>query len=209
SLVSWTNNKVYAVDTSAVQLAHIRKNFNNQNIILIHGSLSNKCIFNKFNDDIGNVDIVTSFGGLHHILDENGINHQHETFKSIDLLLKKGGRFIGVDVADNTALSKHFETSVKTHCITGHREKWLSVKRIQSELICGTKLKLIKAEIFPSEMIFDSVNQMAMFIKAVHAYDISINVIIEDLSSTLGFVKQEDGKIYLNFPHLFFHLEKQ
>ena len=99
------------------------------------------------------------------MVDTNGQNNQKLMFEQIDRVLKPGGRFVAVDVGAGTSLAKHFETSVKQHCLIGHQEKWLSPERLQGELIEGSSLRLLRAEIVPVGMVFDSTEQMALFMK--------------------------------------------
>src|SRR5690606_26918978 len=129
-------------------------------------------------------------------------------FENISNILKPGGRFVAGDVGANTALSQHFENSVKKHCLTGHSEKWLSRDRIEKELIPETNLEPIRIEEVDVKWVFDSEKQMALFMKGLHAYDMSESEVLQDLQKYLGYKKQAE-KYELNWPMLFFHLEKK
>lgn len=212
-LVKWTQSKTYAVDTSSEQLTCLKNRLNNRLVTTINGSISAPETIHQFGQDFGQIDFVTSFGGIHHIIDtlgpDNKIkNNQRAMMETVANLLKPGGRFVASDVCGGTSLSRHFEKSVKTHGLTGHKEKWLTIDRLQNELISGTDLEYIKAEIINSKMVFDSERHMALFMKGLHAYAISIEAVIADLQNILGFEKKDD-KIYLNWPLLFFHLQKR
>lgn len=205
-LANWTEGQIYAVDPAKVQLENLDKKKGNLPIKTIVGSLSDEDTFNKI-DDIGDIDIVTSYGGIHHVLDIEGRNRQKEVFSNVSRVLKRGGRFIAGDVGENTPLSRHFESSVKKHCLTGHYEKWLNKERLQGELIEGTALRFVKTEIIPVKWEFKSEKQMALFMKALHAYDLTLEEILDDLKIVLGY-EFEDGLYKLNWPMLFFHLVK-
>lgn len=207
-IADWTRQTVYAIDPSDVQLQALKKKCAGLPVKAVLGSLSEKETILKIGADIGQIDFVTSFGGIHHVVDKDCRNCQKEMFKNVDLALKKGGRFIAADVGDNTALSRHFEVSVKKNCLTGHEEKWLSPERLQGELIEGTDLKYVKSEIIPIQWIFNSKHEMAMFMKGLHAYDLTEDEVLTDLQSILGY-EERDDKVCLNWPMLFFHLEKK
>lgn len=208
-LTSWTNGKTYAIDPSEVQLSNLDKKKGGFDIESITGSLSDKETLNSIGEDIGNIDLVTSYGGLHHVVDINGVNRQKELFKNVAELLKSGGKFIVGDVGADTDLAKHFENSVKQHCLTSHEEKWLNGARLQKELIEDTKLHYIKSEVIPVKWSFDNEEQLALFMKCLHAYDMSDEEILNDLKLFLGYEKDELGKCILNWPMLFFELEKE
>lgn len=203
----WTKERVYAIDPSSVQLENLKKESSDLPIIAIVGSLSEEKTFQKIGEDIGKIDFVTSFGGIHHVLDKDGVDDQKRMFENISAVLKPGGRFVAADVGQNTKLSKHFEISVKKNCLTGHHEKWLNADRLKAELISGTDLRYVKSEIVPIQWVFNSKREMALFMKALHAYDMTEDQILSDLASILGF-EEKENKIFLNWPMLFFHLEK-
>ena len=211
-LAKKTKSKVYAVDPSLVQLKNLRRKKSGLDIEVIHGSLTEDEAVSQMQDEIGNIDIVTSYGGIHHILDkkEGGelVNKQKALFENVDKMLKPGGRFIAGDVGGNTVLAEHFEKSVKKHCLTGHKEKWLSPDRIKNELIVDTNLEPVKIEHVDVKWIFDMEYQMALFMKAIHAYDMPNSEVLKDLNKYLEYTKIE-GKYELNWPMLFFHLEKK
>lgn len=208
ALEKWTEGKIYAVDPSDVQLNNLKKKADNTNIEIIVGSFSESETAEKIGEDFGNIDLVTSYGGLHHVLDKNGINRQKELFKNVSKVLKPGGRFVAGDVGADTDLAKHFENSVKKNCLTSHSEKWLSPERLKGELIEDTDLKYVRSEILPIKWIFDNEEQLALFMKGLHAYDMSDAEILSDLNSFLGYTKDETGKCILNWPMLFFELQK-
>lgn len=206
-LTSWTKGRTYAVDPSDVQLNNLDKKKGDLDIKIVVGSLSEEETL-KAIGDVGNIDLVTSYGGLHHVVDKNGANRQYKLFENISKLLKVGGRVVVGDVGKDTALARHFETSVKEHCLTGHEEKWLDPKRLQSELINGLGLKYIKSEIVPVQWVFENKEQLALFMKCLHAYNMSDEEILDDLKSFLGYEVNESGECKLNWPMLFFYLQK-
>lgn len=207
-LAEWTGNTTYATDPSDVQLGALKKRCEGLSVITVEGSLSENSTMQQLTHAIGTVDIITSFGGIHHAIDEHGENKQKKIFAHVSKLLKPGGRFIAVDVGADTSLAAHFETSVKHHCLTSHEEKWLCKERLQGELIEGTDLRYVKSEIIPIQWVFDSTYEMALFMKGLHAYSMSLEEIIADLKSILGY-EEKNSKVYLNWPLLFFHLEKK
>lgn len=207
-LAEWTGNTTYATDPSDVQLDALKKRCAGLPVITVEGSLSEDSTMQTLNKAISTIDIITSFGGIHHAIDEHGENKQKKIFQNAAKLLKPGGRFVAVDVGARTSLATHFETSVKDNCLTSHEEKWLSKERLEGELIEGTDLRYVKSEIIPIQWVFDSVYEMALFMKGLHAYDMSTEAIAADLNTILGY-EEKNGKVYLNWPLLFFHLEKK
>jgi histidinol-phosphate aminotransferase len=211
ALASWTGGRVYAVDTSDFQLTTLRSRVGGLPIRTILGSLADSATVAAFGDDQGRLDCATSLGGLHHVIDSvNGQpprNNQRLLFEGVDRLLRPGGRFIGVDVGGGTQLAEHFDHSVARYCVTGHQGKWLTAERLATELSEGTGLRLLRAQIIPVGMRFASVMQMALFMKALHAYDLPIQRVIADLDEALGFA-EVDGQVVLNWPLLFFHMVK-
>ncbi len=212
-LAQWTQANTYAVDSSEIQLNELNKHKNSLPIFTIKSSLIDTTTLSLLGTDAGSLDYATSFAGIHHILDTRDsqnklLNNQHSMIKRVNGLLKPSGRFVGADVGGNTTLARHFEESVKKHCITGHKEKWLTEERLQDELIKDTNFKFIKAEIINIGMVFESTYQMGLYMKCLHAYDLPVDLIIQELNSTLGY-STISGKIHLNWPLLFFHLQKQ
>ena len=182
----WTRDRVYAVDPSGVQLEALKNKCVGLPIVTVEGSLSEEETLQKLGSDVGNIDFVTSFGGIHHVVDESGENKQRMMFEKI---------------------AEHFDTSVKRHCLTGHHEKWLSHDRLQNELVESAGLTYIKSEVVPIQWSFNSKREMALFMKALHAYDLTDYEILNDLSAILGFEEKQDA-VLLNWPMLFFHLKK-
>lgn len=203
----WTHARVYAVDSSSVQLQTLQERFPHPLITTITGSPANPDVLDSI-ADAGKIDFVTSFGGIHHIVDNEGQNNQRKLFENIDAVLRPGGRFVAADVGAGTALSRHFEESVKIHCLTGHHEKWLSTERLAGELTAHMHLRHVRSEIVPLQWVFESVTQMALFMKAMHAYDISEEEIVRDLTTILGF-EEKAGRVMLNWPMLFFEIVKK
>lgn len=211
ALASWTGARVYAVDTSDFQLTTLRSRVGELPIVTVLGSLADSATLLAFQDDWGRVDCATSLCGLHHVVDsvdgQPPRNNQRLLFENVGLLLRPGGRFIGVDAGGGTRLAEHFDHSVARYCLTGHEGKWLTPERLDTELSEGTGLRLLRAEVIPVGMRFSSVMQMALFIKAVHAYDLPTQQVIAELDEVLGFA-EADGQVVLNWPLLFFHMVK-
>jgi len=208
-VTTWTQGKTYAVDPSEVQLGNLSKKKKGLNIQTVVGSLSEPSAVEAIGEDSGNIDLITSYGGLHHVVDQDGENKQRKLFENAAKILKVGGRFVAGDVGADTPLAKHFEVSVKNNCLTSHEEKWLSPERLQKELVEGTGLDYVKSEIVPVEWIFKSEEQMALFMKCLHAYDMTDQEILDDLKSILGYEVDPSGECRLHWPMLLFHLEKR
>jgi SAM-dependent methyltransferase len=211
-LAERTEATVYAFDTSQVQIDALKRRTSELPIKAIHGSFSDEESLDKLRDAaghdvVGKIDIVTSFAGIHHLIEQG---QQRKLFENAGRVLKQGGRVTAADVGAGTTLAHHFETSVKTHCLTGHHEVWLSPERLRDELTPGTGLSVVHAEVVEDHaMVFDSVAQMALWAKALHAYDLPESKIAEDLEEVLGFtVNPRDGTVRLSWPLLFFKLQK-
>ena len=210
-LAKITEARLYAVDPSAVQLNNLDKKKGELDIVPVVGSLSEQSAVEAMNEDVGNIDIITSYGGIHHILDREveGVmmNKQREMFKNAGIMLKKGGRFVAGDVGGGSDLARHFEGSVKQHCLTGHTEKWLTKERLEGELLEGTGLSLVRVEDVNVKWLFNTERELALFMKGLHAYDMTDEEVLEDLKAYLGYEKQ-GLQFALNWPMLFFHLKK-
>jgi ubiquinone/menaquinone biosynthesis C-methylase UbiE len=203
-LAEWTQSTVFAVDPSEVQLKNCAKKCEGLPVRTILGSLSEMSTLEKIGKDLGNVDLVTSFGGIHHVIGEHS---QKSMFTNVSKILKDGGRFVAADVGANTKLSEWFEKVVKKYCLTGHEEEWLSHERLQNELIADTELKYVKSEIVPLQWVFETKTHMALFMKALNALDLTEEETIQHLGLILGF-EERDGKVYLNWPMIFFDVRK-
>jgi SAM-dependent methyltransferase len=207
-LASWTDTRVYAIDPSVVQLENLNRKKGEADIVTIVGSLSEKTTMDAIGKSVGKIDLVTSYGGIHHVVDEDGINKQRSLFENVAAILKPGGRAVMGDVGAGTKLAEHFEQSVKRYCLTGHYEKWLSPERLKGELTEDTGLRLVKYKTNPIKWKFDNEKQMALFMKCLHAYDMSESEILADLRRILGYRVKRDGFCELNWPMLFFELRK-
>lgn len=207
-LVEQTQSKVYAVDPSGEQLEALKRRTKDLPVVPIEGTLSDAETFQMIGEDIGRINYVTSFGGIHHIIDHSGEKNQRSMFENAARALRPGGRFVGADVGANTKLSEHFDRLVTPHSLTGHEGNWLSEERLKEELLPGTGLELISTELVPIQWEFENKKQMAMFMKSLHAYDLTQENVLLDLRNVLGY-EERDGRCYLNWPMFFFHLEKQ
>ncbi len=205
SLAEWTKNTVYAVDPSKEQLSILKKNIKSPFIKTVVGSLAQETkdervgILNQIKEQ---VDFITSFGGIHHVY------YQKKMMEHAEKLLKSGGRFVAADVGNNTALSKHFDEIVTKKCITSHTAYWLSEKKLKELISDFPSLSLSKTEMKIQRWVFNSRREMALFFKGLHAYDLPDDEIVKDLHDYLGF-KEENGKIILNWPMLFFEIVKK
>jgi SAM-dependent methyltransferase len=205
-LVRWTGSTVYAVDPSRVQIDALAESCAGLPVVPVVGSFADAATVGLIGEDAGRIDFVTSFGGIHHVLDKEGADCQLEMFKNVAKVLRPGGRFVAADVGAPSSLQEHFERSVKRHCLTGHSEKWLTRERLY-ELAQAAGLTLVKAETVPIQWIFSSEHQMAAFMKGLHAYDLTEEEILGDLRSALGY-ESVGNEVRLNWPMLLFWLQK-
>lgn len=196
-ILEWTHAKTYAVDPSREQLKLLDEYCNGKAEIVL-GSPDDAAILGSL--PCGEIDFVTSFGGLHHVPDQGVM------MENIAKMLKNGGRFTAADVCGGTALARHFDEFVSQNSITGHSASWLTKERLE-ELIKGTSLSLKRAETMPLTWIFNSEREMALFFKALHAYDMPDKEVIRDLQEALG-TFERDGKVHLNWPMIFFKITK-
>ena len=198
SLAEWTDGETFAIDPSAGQLDILKKDC--PDVITITTFPENDEMLIAIPEN--SVDIATSFGGIHHN------KHQAELFANIARMLKPGGRFVAADVRKDTSLSDHFDDVVDKKCLTHHdMGEWLSEEGL-AELCADLPLEIVHTEMKQLTWDFNSKEEMAVFFKGLHAYDLPENEVIADLENTLGF-KEEDGKIKLNWPMLFFEIIKK
>lgn len=195
---SWTAGEVIAVDPSAMQLKILDEICEGGATIVLGSPDSEKDMSIIENSS---VDVVSSFGGLHHV------PNQRMMMEQASRILKPGGRFVASDVGNGTSLARHFDTFVAQKSLTGHTAQWLDEERLIG-LAAGLPLKLEKAEMVSVVWSFASKEEMALFFKALHAYDLSEEEVVEDLGEALGF-EEKDGQILLNWPMLFFRLVRE
>lgn len=201
-----TNNTVYAFDTSRAQLDVLTENTQGLPVLGIEDSFATDTSLARLGSDRGRIDVVTSLAGIHHI---TAAGQQEQLFINAAQALRPGGRFVGGDVGDNTPLQRFFDEVVTAHCITGHDERWLSPERIKHELIPGTGLNLVSAEITQNhEMVFDSEEHMLLWTKALLALDMKKKELKEKLRHILTYRNRLDGKIALSWNLLFFEAVK-
>lgn len=191
--ISWTTGEVIAVDPSIMQLNVLDEVCEGRATVVLGSPDSEK---DMSVIESNSIDIVSSFGGLHHVLD------QRVMIEQVSRILKPGGRFVAGDVGNGTSLAHHFDIFVAQKCLTGHTAQWLDETRLIG-LSVGLPLKLEKAEMVPIVWKFASKEEMALFFKGLHAYDLSEEEVVGDLREALGF-EEKEGQILLNWPMLFF-----
>ncbi len=196
-IVDQTKGKIYAIDPSKEQLLVLHRDL--PTVHTIQGSPDDADIGKSISP--GSVDVVTSQGGIHHVHD------QRRMFENIATMLAPHGRCICADVCADTTLSHHFDQYVSKKCLTGHDSQWLSEERLQA-LIAGLPLQLIRTERIPVSWAFESRDEMALFFKGLHAYDLTEQEILADLQEAIG-IFHEGGKYRVNWPLLFFQMQKQ
>ncbi len=201
----WTGATTFGVDPSHVQLSYLRQNCQEQQIAPVYAWPDNaEKLFDEGGIPQGGVDFVTSFGGIHHIN-----KHRYPlAFENVAAMLKAGGRFAAADVCCGTSLSRHFDDVVSNKCLTGHdMGLWMNPERLVA--FCdGLPLELMKTELKPLTWDFNSLSEMAWFFKGLHAYPQSEEEVACDLRDTLGY-REENGKIKLNWPMLFWEIRKK
>lgn len=190
---SWTTGEVIAVDPSIMQLNVLNEVCEGKATIVLGSPDSEK---DMSVIESNSVDVVSSFGGLHHV------PNQRVMMEQISRVLKPGGRFVAGDVGNGTPLAHHFDVFVAQKSLTGHAAQWLDKNRL-IDLSIGLPLKLEKAEMVPIVWKFASKEEMALFFKGLHAYDLSEEEVVEDLREALGF-EEKDGQVLLNWPMFFF-----
>lgn len=196
-LSTWTSVPAIAVDPSHKQLMALRRNAPNTSIL--QGYPDDRSTFEKFPH--GSIDFATSLGGIHHVV------NQREMFRNVARLLRGGGRFVVADVCAETPLARHFDEVVAQKCLTGHTAQWLSEERVR-ELIAGLPLTVERMGVEHIFMKFTSEMEMYLFFKGLHAYDLPMDEVIEDLNGVLG-RSDRQGEVWLNWPLLFVHLAKK
>lgn len=196
--VDSTQGEVIAVDPSTVQLSELDRLCAGR-ATCISGSPDNKEAMRQISE--GSVDVVSSFGGLHHVLD------QRMMMEEVARILRPGGQFTAADVCADTSLARHFDEFVAEKCITGHEATWLSEARLR-ELAEGLPLKLEKVEVVPLTWKFTTKREMALFFRGLHAYDLTEKEIVDDLQTALGYTEC-DGAIHLNWPMIFFRFVRE
>jgi SAM-dependent methyltransferase len=195
-IVKTTKAPVIAIDPSEQQLAHAR--LSDPLVVAVCGSPDDPSILTSVKP--GTIDFVTSFGGIHHVPD------QQKLFGNVSAMLQPGGRFVAADVCADTALAAHFDDVVAAKCITGHSAIWLDENRIH-ELTAGTSLQVLRMERVNLRWYFETAGQMALFFKGLHAYNVPLDEILNDLKAALG-TESSDGGTWINWPMLVFELRK-
>lgn len=193
----WTTGTVIAVDPARQHLEHLARSCG-ESVRILEGSPDDAEIMREIPD--ASMDIVTSFGGLHHVPDQRAMMEQ------VARILVPGGRFMAADVGAGTPLSHHFDDVTAVKSLTGHTATWLSEERLQ-ELVHDLPLMITRTEIVPLTWVYNSEREMALFFKGLHAYDQPEEEILADLQNALGY-EERDGKIHLNWGMIFFDIER-
>jgi len=199
----WTEATTYGVDPSQTQLEYMKRNCSDR-VVPVYGWPDNyEKLFVEGHIPEDGIDFATSFGGIHHIdKDRYGL-----AFQNVAKMLKPGGRFSAADVPADSALQRHFDEVVDRKCLTRHPRGRFMSPELLAEYSEQAGLKLVSAEVKPLTWDFNSKKEMAWFFKGLHAYDLPEEEVSKDLQDTLGY-KEEDGKIKLNWPMLFFEISK-
>lgn len=203
-LARWTHETTYAVDPSEVQLRALLR-YCHDEIWAVKGSPDKRSMFTQIRP--GTVDLVTSFGGMHHV------PNQRAMFENVARLLKPGGRMVAADVCGSfpgytSPLQVHFDDYVAAKCLTGHTATWLYPNRLE-ELCHGLPLTVHRVEAaVPLTWKFYGDRAMALFFKGLHAYDLPEAEIVQDLNEALGVFVDQDKTLCLNWPMLFFEIRR-
>ncbi|HEX2100988.1 MAG TPA: methyltransferase domain-containing protein [Candidatus Synoicihabitans sp.] len=197
AIQEWTGGPVYALDPSRQQLALLRQHV--PAALTILGSPDDAELFGR--GGFPAFDWATSLGGLHHVDDQAAM------FRNVGRVLRRGGRFVLADVCGGTTVAEHFDDHVTAKCLTSHSAQWLTPQRLPT-LLHGSGLQLRRTAVLPVEMCFESETQMALFFKGLHAYDLTLEEIAQDLIETLGVIER-NGLLCLRWPLLFAELERE
>ncbi len=195
-IAAQTTGEVYAIDPSFEQLSALQRLYPSVHSVL--GSPDDPKVFNVIPP--GSMNVVTSQGGIHHVHDQRAM------FENIVKLLKTGGRCVCADACAGTSVAHHFDEYVDKNCLTGHDAIWLDEARI-THLIDGLPLRLVRTERKDLSWAFSSREEMALFFKGLHAYDLPEETVLADLDEALG-IFQKNGMHHVNWNLLYFHLEK-
>lgn len=198
----WTQATTYGIDPSEGQLKYLRQNCS-ELVVPVRCWPDNEGLLEVGNIPEEGIDFVTSFGGIHHIN-----NRYNEAFQNVAKMLKPGGRFQAADVPGNSILQCHFDEVVNSKSLTRHPMGRFMTPELLAEYSQQAGLELVSTEIKPLTWDFNSTKEMAYFFKGLHAYDLPEDEIVQDLKDTLGF-KEEEDKIKLNWPMLFFDIRKK
>lgn len=199
----WTHATTYGIDPSEGQLKYLRQNCSELVIPVRSWPDNYEKLFIESDVPQEGIDFVTSFGGIHHI----NKDRYDLAFQNVAKMLKVGGRFQAADVPGNSILQNHFDEVVDRKSLTRHPMGRFMTPELLAQYSQQAGLELVSTEVKPLTWDFNSTKEMAYFFKGLHAYDLPEDEIVQDLKDTLGY-KEEDGKIKLNWPMLFFEIKK-
>jgi len=106
--------RIYAYDNSRAAIAGLRARVPHDNVE------SHVMADERIPLSNGSVDAVITMANFHHVVDK------HRIFREFSRVLKREGRVVIGDVADETAVQRFFDGPVDRFCSTGHRHPFVN-----------------------------------------------------------------------------------
>lgn len=182
------NGRVVAVDNSEEQLAELRKLLPTVRVERAHAERL------PFNSE--SFDLVVSLANFHHVSDKR------VAFRECARVLKPGGRFLLVDVSDNTPTQMYFDYVVDAICSTGHQHTFLNrslCERFCTE--CGLSMNEWTLE--DVDWQFANEEKAAKFLQCIHDANCSAKDCLKRAVAHLGLTAGSSGTLHLGW-QLFF-----
>ncbi len=146
------------------------------------------------------VDKLVSLASFHHVL------NKEKAFKEFYRVIKKGGKLIIGDVADQTNVQRYFDGPVNSFCSTGHKHIFLDENRAK-ELCRYAGFSEMKFSIEQTPWVFCNEKEAGRFLHLIHDATCTPEECLMMAKEYLGFSQKKD-KFSLNWQLFYLVAEK-
>lgn len=141
-------------------------------------------------------DLVISLANFHHVSAKLNI------LREVNRVLRLRGRFILVDVSDNTPVQRYFDGPVNSFCSTGHEYPFLDRTECY-ELCSQADLDILRWRVMDVPWQFASPDEAMWFIHKIHDAQCTPEHCLSEAKKFLEFYQSPDGRWWLEW-QLFF-----
>jgi SAM-dependent methyltransferase len=171
---------VHAIDVSHSVLRRLRKRVQRCNVIPALFDGQNL----PFGD--GSFDAAVSLANFHHVTAKLAVFHE------VHRVLRRGGRFVLVDVCAGTPVQRYFDGPVNSFCSTGHNHPFLD--RDGCDRLCAASgLRLERWRMQEVPWRFQSCDEARWFLHKIHDAQCTPEHCLSEAMRYLAFRHEQDG----------------